>query len=395
MNRPRVLMVTPRQYEKAIWRCGQVEFEDLIGKVDDVELVAPEPTVRGQGLFARQAARVAQRLAKVDISFQPRVIPTTLDREYELFAFYAAQPRDLELLSAIPNWRRNCKKAVCFVDEFWVEHFPEDARRLEKLADFDLVAVMFQGSVEPLQKLIGVPCVWVPAGVDTLRFFPGVVPPARSIDVYAMGRRSDTSHDVLLSQSTSHNWTYLFDSIDPVHVRDGLQSHRTQLAELVKRTRYFIANMAKVDAPTHRGSQEEIGFRSFEGAAGGAVLLGHTPATPSLDELFDWPDAHVHVAFGSSDIADVIHQLDADPQRVNTIRRNNVVNSLRRHDWAYRWQVVLDKLQITPSPRLGQRFDALRELANSVDREDWPGAQGSLSGISLLPSAPATRKTAV
>jgi hypothetical protein len=233
--------------------------------------------------------------------------------------------------------------------------------------------------------------VWVPAGIDALRFFPGVVPPARSIDVYAMGRRSDNSHEALLSEASSHNWTYLFDSIDPVHVRDGLQSHRAQLAELVKRTRYFIANMAKVDAPAHRGTQEEIGFRSFEGAAGGAVLLGHTPATPSLEQLFDWPDAHVHVAFGSRDIADVIHQLDADPERVNTIRRNNVVNSLRRHDWAYRWQVVLDKLQITPSPRLGERLATLRDLANRVDREDWPGAHGSLSGVSLLPTAPGSR----
>jgi hypothetical protein len=394
MDRPRVLMVTPRRYEKAIWRCGQVEFEDLISELDDVELVAPEPTVRGQGLFARQAARVAQRLANVELSFQPRVTRTTLDREYELFAYYAAQPRDLELLDAIPNWRRSCKKAVCIVDEFWVEHFADDARRLERLSNFDLIAVMFRGTVEPLQKVTGVPCIWVPAAVDTLRFFPGIVPPARSIDVYAMGRRSETSHEALLAQATSHNWTYLFDSIDPVHVRDGLQSHRKQLAELVKRTRYFLANMAKVDAPRHRGSQEEIGFRSFEGAAGGAVLLGHTPATPSLDELFDWPDAHVHVAFGSRDIADVIHQLDADPERVNTIRRNNVVNSLRRHDWAYRWKTVLDKLQIAARPRLGKRLDTLRDLANRVDVEDWPGIQGSLSGVSLLPPLAVGAKSA-
>ena len=85
------------------------------------------------------------------------------------------------------------------------------------------------------------------------------------------------------------------------------------------------------------------------------MLLGHTPATPSLDQLFDWPDAHVHVPFGSRDIAEVIHQLDADPERVNTIRRNNVVNSLRRHDWAYRWQAVLHQLQIEPTARLGER----------------------------------------
>jgi hypothetical protein len=393
MNQPRVLMLTPRRYERAVWRCAQVEFEDLISAIDDVEMVAPEAVLRGQGRFARHATRVAQRLANMEIRLTPRITSAPIDREYELFACYAAQPADLRLLDAVPNWRRRCKKAVCFVDEFWVEHFADDARWLERLSNFDLVAVMFYNTVEPLQKLTGAPCVWVPAGVDTLRFFPGIVPPLRSIDVYAMGRRSEHSHEVLLSHASAHNWTYLFDTIEPVHVRDGFQDHRQQLAEILKRTRYFIANKAKVDVPAHRGTQEEIGLRSFEGAAGGAVLLGHTPDTPVLDRLFDWPDAHVHVPFGSREIADVIHQLDADPERVNAIRRNNVVNSLRRNDWALRWQLALNKLDISPTARLGERLNTLDALATSVDREDWPGVQGSISGLSSAPPAAITGST--
>jgi len=387
MNPPRILMLTPRRHTKVIWRCGQVEFEDLISAVDDVDLVAPEAEQRGQGKLARQAARVAKRLANVEISFQPRVTCAPVAREYELFVHYAGVPSDLRLLDAMPNWRRQCKKAVCVLDECWVEHFADDACWLERLSQFDLVAVMFYNTVEPLQKLTGVPCVWMPAAVDTLRFFPGATPPTRSIDVYAMGRRSEQSHEVLLSHARSHNWTYLFDTIDPVHVRDSFQEHRQQLAELVKRTRYFMANKAKVDVPAHRGTQEEIGLRSFEGAAGGAVLLGHTPDTPSLGQLFDWPDAHVHVPFGSREIADVIHQLDADPERVHAIRRNNVVNSLRRHDWAQRWLLMLNTLGIAPSARLGERIATLERLAESVEREDFPGTQGAASGVRCMPTA--------
>ena len=385
---PRILMVTPRRFSKVIWRCGQIEFEDLISAIDDVDLVAPEAEQRGHGRLARQAARVAQRLANVEISFQPRDTSTPVAREYELFVHYAAVPADLRLLDAVPNWRRQCKKAVCVIDECWVEHFGDDARWLERLSQFDLVAVMFYNTVEPLQKLTGVPCVWVPAAVDTLRFFPGATPPARSIDVYAMGRRSEHSHEVLLSHARAHNWTYLFDTIDPVHVRDGFQDHRQQLAELVKRTRYFMANKAKVDAPVHRGTQEEVGLRSFEGAAGGAVLLGHTPDTPSLGQLFDWPDAHVHVPFGSREVADVIHQLDADPERVHAIRRNNVVNSLRRHDWAQRWLLVLNTLGIAPTARLTERLATLERIAEGVEREGLAGAQGGSTGIRSMPSVP-------
>jgi hypothetical protein len=375
MHRPRVLSISPRRYEKAIWRCGQVEFEDLIRSIDDVDLVAPEPVLRGEGLFARQARRVA-KLASVELSFKPRLKPVTLERDYELFAYHASQPTDLALLDAIPDWRRRCQKAVCFVDEFWIEDL-KDADWLETLAAFDHVAVMFYNTVEPLQKAVGVPCTWVPAAVDTLRFFPGLVPPARGIDVYAMGRRSDESHRVLLSHASAHNWTYLFDTIDPVRVRDELQDHRQQLAELIKRTRYFIANKAKVDSPSHRGTQEEIGFRSFEGAAGGAILVGHTPQAKSLQLLFDWPDAHIHVPFGSTEIVDVIRALDADPERVQGIRRNNVVNSLLRHDWAYRWQTVLAELDLAPSPRLLARIDKLQHLARSISHEGWPGSATS------------------
>jgi len=372
MHRPRVLLVSPRRYEKAIWRCGQVEFEDLIRGVDDVDLVEPEAVVRGEGLFARQARRVA-RLAHVELSFKPRVKPIGLAREYELFAFHASQPGDLAMLDVIPDWRKRCAKTVCFVDEFWIEDL-QSAQWIEKLAAFDHVAVMFYNTVEPLQKAIGVPCTWVPAAVDTLRFFPGLVPPARGIDVYAMGRRSDESHRVLLSHASANNWTYLFDTIDPVRVRDELSDHRQQLAELIKRTRYFIANKAKVDSPAHRGKQEEIGFRSFEGAAGGAVLVGHTPQARSLELLFDWPDSHIHVPFGSTEIVDVIRELDKDPARVQRIRRNNVVNSLLRHDWAYRWQTVLGQLDLPATPRLLARIEKLQELARSVDHEGWPGS---------------------
>ena len=170
-----------------------------------------------------------------------------------------------------------------------------------------------------------------------------------------------------------------------MHVRDSFQDHRQQLAELVKRTRYFIANKAKVDAPVHRGTQEEIGLRSFEGAAGGAVLLGHTPETPSLEQLFDWPDAHIHVPFGSREIADVIHQLDATPSAstpsVATTSSTACAATTGRS--AGSW--CCDKLGIAPTARLTERLDTLEQLAEGVDREGLAGTEGS-SGLRSMPT---------
>jgi hypothetical protein len=176
----------------------------------------------------------------------------------------------------------------------------------------------------------------------------------------------------MVRSTEANKWTYLFDTVNATSVRETCDEHRQQLAEIIKRTRYFMANKAKVDAPHHRGTQEELGFRSFEGAAGGAVLIGETPKVPSLGQLFDWPDAHIHVPFDSTEVGAVIEELQKDPERVRRIRRNNVVNSLRRHDFAYRWQTILDAIGLPARPQLAQRIAKLNALADSIDRPDWP-----------------------
>lgn len=379
MENSRVLLLSPRELVKDVWRCGQMEVEDVLCSVDDVDLVCPRPRKRGEGLAARTVGGLSRRLAGADLSFGTKVEPVRIERDYDLLVIYAAQPFDASILEYAQGFRKRCKKAVVLVDELWLCHLQSDPA-VQLFKQFDLLAVMFYNSVEPLQHYTGVPSVWVPPGLDTLRFFPGLVPPKRSIDVYSMGRRAAGSHEALSEITQAHGWTYLFDTTQVSGVRDSFNEHRQQLAELVKRTRYFIANMAKIDAPNHRGTQEELGFRSFEGAAGGAVLVGQTPDVPSLKQLFDWPDAHIHVPFESREVAQVIESLERDPARVTRIRRNNVVNSLRRHDFAYRWRSVLQLLGMAERPQLQSRLDQLESLARSVDQSDWPERAEELTG---------------
>jgi hypothetical protein len=328
-------------------------------------LVAPRVSQRLPGKVLRKAQRVAKRAFGLQVSYSPQLEPIRIERKYELFCLYVQGLGDLDVLDAAPNWRRRCTKAVCFVEELWVRELGRWGRRtLQRLAEFDLIVCGHYGTVAPLRALVDRPCEWSPGGVDALRFFPGLHPPRRTIDLFAMGRRSDESHGALLRDAAAHDWTYLFDTLEPRRVRAGdHEQHRTQLAELVKRSRYFMVNKARVDAIEDIGAQEELGFRSFEGAAGGAVLIGHVPRGKHVDTLFDWPDAHIHVPFHSTEMADVIVSLDRDPERVERIRRDNVVNSLRRHDWSYRWRNVLEILGVTQTERLAQRTQRLHELA--------------------------------
>jgi hypothetical protein len=112
------------------------------------------------------------------------------------------------------------------------------------------------------------------------------------------------------------------------------------------------------------GTQEEVGFRFFEGAAGGAVMIGDPPDVDSFREHFDWPDAVIHLPYGSADVGDLIADLDRQPERLARIRRDNLANSLLRHDWACRWRDVLQTVGLPTSPKLASREAGLQQLVS-------------------------------
>ena len=367
------MLVSPRRYETAVWRCGQVECEDVIRAVDDVELLAPGLLARRENVVTRKAQRAARRLLHLDLDFVPQPEPVKLERDYDILFFYAQNLEDLIALESVAGWRERCAKKVCLIEELWVE----DLRLwgdhgLHRLEGFDFVGVGFRDSARVLGEMTGLRCAWVPGAIDAVRFYPGARPVARSIDIFGMGRRSEFTHQALLDLVEREGWTYLFDTVEPRRVLEGHhEPHRAQLAAMIRRSRYFIANKARMGA-TDIGDQEELGFRSYEGAAAGAVLLGEAPKSVSAQLLFDWPDAHVEVPFGATDaMVDAIRALEADPERVARIRRDNVVHCLRRHDWAYRWQTILRGIDVEPREQLGQRIRLLHGLADGYgsDRE--------------------------
>ena len=48
-------------------------------------------------------------------------------------------------------------------------------------------------------------------------------------------------------------------------------------------------------------------------------------------------------------------------------RKNNVVHSLLRHDWAHRWRTVLDIAGLKPNAALIDRQRRLEELAEAIE----------------------------
>jgi hypothetical protein len=139
------------------------------------------------------------------------------------------------------------------------------------------------------------------------------------------------------------------------------------LANIAKRSRYFVVAPAKMDAPDETRDQIEVGLRYYEAAAAGAVMIGQTPACEPFRRLFDWPDAVIEVQSDGSDIADVLARLSAQPERLSEISRRNAMQALLRHDWVYRWKNILGIVGLEPAPEMEIRENKLRRLAEQIE----------------------------
>ena len=324
----RVLVWSHRGLNTAPFRCVGYEFEDVIAQIEpDATIVAPTPFVRSP---SNRLINVVSRDARLRIPASLGYRRPALDDEYDLFFANFQFLPDLDSLRAIPHWQQRARRSVCVIEELWARDLPRWKTLPRLLSGFDHVFLECSGSVEPLQEITGIPCSFLPPGVDALRFCPTPAPP-RVVDVCRVGRRDAALHASLLDAYKRGEIFYEFDSVRPENVWDPAE-HREHLAGLLKRTRYVIVNPGKYNQHNETSGQQELGFRFFEGAAAGAVMIGQAPRVPSFDENFDWPDAVIEVAGDSV--------LDADRRA-------------RRRSRSSRADTTRQRLELAPQTRLG------------------------------------------
>jgi hypothetical protein len=232
------------------------------------------------------------------------------------------------------------------------------------LKEFDHVFFM-ASNYQPFNKVLPVEVRYLAAGVDTLRFCPYPNPPERSIDVLSIGRRSEKTHKALLRLAREEGLFYMYDTINDLHAYN-LDEHRALVSNLAKRSRYFIVNPGKIDMPEETGGQAEFGYRYFEAAAPGTIMIGERCKNREFEKIFTWEDAVIRLPFDSEDIGEVMKDLDRQPERQAKIRRENIVQSLMNHDWAYRWETILKFVGLEPLPSLAERKQKLANRASIV-----------------------------
>jgi hypothetical protein len=377
-------MLTEREFLRNAFRCGIYEGQDVLADIDEVDLIYLKPA-KGYKLRRNLHERIiwhdiTRRIVATNVAFEP----VRLTKEYDVFIAYCQQFKDVMHIPAIHNWRDHCRTSICWIDELWAGNVPDfKSSWLPALREFDHIALALNGTVKPLSEAMGKPCHFVPAGVDTIRFSPYPHPPARVIDVYNIGRIAvdqpsnapraawEGLHQALLKLAANKNIFYVYDTFHATdtQVRDHRQ-HREMLANMAKRSRYFLVAPAKMNFPEETSGQIEVGFRYYEGSAAGAIMLGQVPDCESFNRMFDWPDAVVKIRPDGSDVADVLGSLAAQPKRVLEISRRNGVEALLRHDWVYRWKQILNIVGLKPAPELEIRENRLKQMAERVGNEE-------------------------
>jgi Glycosyl transferases group 1 len=365
---PRICMPTWRNFTKKTYRCSRYEAQDVLVEIDDVDLI---PLEIGWGSWFTETwlrRPLYHDMSRKLIFANPGLKRVKLTQNYDIFIAICTTLWDIPYLNAIERWKDHCKISVCWIDELWAAAIPGHKYWLHALDQFDYVFMGYRDTVPALSKAANRSCYWLPGGIDTLRFNPFPDAPARVIDVYSIGRRSDGIHHALLEEAKRDELFYIYDTYmnaANTEVHDHRQ-HRALFANLAKRSRYFMVAPAKFDAVDETHGQVEIGYRYYEGAAAGAVMIGEAPDCSAYRELFGWPEVVIPIKPDGSDVMAVLADLGSDLERMAAISRRNVKESLLRHDWVYRWKEIFRVAALEPPPRMATREQRLKDLAELV-----------------------------
>lgn len=382
-----VLQLSMRRVHDLVAFCAPYELEDVVAAVTGADRV--EVTNYRAVEWARRAYKLGRKvlgsrhLARL---LTPRLPVPRLSREYELFFPVFNHPFELFALAAVPDWRARSRVAVCLISEIWIRELPDYL--IELLAQFDHLFIAVQDPVAEVARIVGRPSTYLPLAADVFRFSPYPDRPARIIDVCNIGRRSAVTHQALLGLARERRLFYYYDTVrgsgaggkQMTFSVGNAADHRLLLANLLRRTRYYLAYRGRVNEPEHIG-HEEISGRFYEGAAAGALLLGEPPRSEEFSRQFNWPDAVIRLPFDSPDVGEVLGALDADPERLERARRRNAGEAALHHDWLHRIQTVFEAAGLPPTQQMHQRQHQLEALAAvAIDGDGEPHRPASALG---------------
>ena len=364
-----------------VWRepfNGQAHaFLKVVETLEDADIFVPTGLdyLAGQGvrpslsylLWETYYRILSQARIAIDRPGLSNMCSAPVERDYDLFFFVCQFPHELTALKRLRNWRKRCKVAVCYILETWSSSLEGVSANLSLLNDFDQVFTLNSQSIPELKRYTTARVDHLAPAVDCALAAPGPSPPSRTIDVYSYGRRAPSIHQQLLDLARSEDFNYVYDTLCGGTVIDWAD-HRFLTAAQMKRSRFFIAYNPPDIGGGGKGkwaNEQALSTRYFEGAAGGAVMLGSHPECSEFDQAFNWADAVIPLP-QDGNVRALIEELRRDPERLEVISRRNVKECLQRHDWSHRWATILGHMGMEPTSALQARIERLQVQGDSL-----------------------------
>ncbi|MEL7029733.1 MAG: glycosyltransferase [Pseudomonadota bacterium] len=369
----RILLFSCRGLTQYLANAAIYEFEDSIIELENVDVIAPTDDVKGfPEINLRHKVERVVHHATNNWGLSSSVARMSLKKhvvkdEYDLFLAVLPQPTMMLYLQSVRGIHEKCRVAACYIPETWITHLNENPGILNWLKNFNRLFVSTVSSVDFVSNLTGIPCEFLPFGVDALLFSNDAENTERPVRAYNLGRRDPAQHEALLDYAAHNGVFYDYDTGIGRNSFSTHKEHRMRYANLLRSCRYFVCNRANLDEAWKTGGAEEIGHRFFEGAAAGAIMLGEAGRDALARSGLDWPDVLVDAPMGGSAIRDVVRTLDADPDRRREISLRNMVNTVSRHDWVFRWEAMLKALGLRQPASLGSRKALLQARSKQIE----------------------------
>lgn len=358
----------PRAFNSVVY-----EFVKVIAEVANADVIAP-PAHAGSRVLDKAFEKISWQASRsFGMTRPPRAMKTELEGNYDVFVFVGAIMDTLSELNALRGWRERSGLKIAYIVETWASALPRQARYLKLLREFNYVFLLHRAAIPLVEHWTGVPCTFLPTAVDVPEATPYPAYPARTIDVFSMGRRSEPTHLRLLDMAREGSFFYVYDStrVADSPVQDWAQ-HRFLTFSKLKRSKFFVC-YDHVTAAAHKAADSQgeqvLPARLFEGAATGSVMIGSAPSIPEFAELFDWPDAVIQLPTNPDALPDFLRELASQKDRLARARAANMTAALRAHDWSHRWGTIIARAGLEASPALLARQQRLTALSAEVSLE--------------------------
>lgn len=363
----RIALFSLRNNENHVSRSHGYEFEDAIARgLDDATLFTPDPLQMSWPLIKAKrylSARVGKAL-----QLPSGLKSVEFSQDYDLFFYSIAHLEDLHFLSSLKGWRTRSSKAICWIQELWLQRLDQIPALVDQLNTFDHVICSFVETAQALRDRLKVPVLYLPWGVDMVRFCPFPNPPHRAIDMLSIGVGHANTHKALIDFADKTGTFYSYETISGRAIMQDYRAHRDNYIGQLKRAKYFFSYIAKVERTEERGRQVEFGLRYLEGLAAGAVVLGNHIDSDAFRKHLGWEDAVIETPYDCPNIGDIIAALEKDPKRLAKIRQRNITQCLKHHDHLNRWEKVLELAGLPTHPKLEARRAALAERVKMAEQ---------------------------